>query len=135
MSVESWCEHWSIKINEDKTGHPFLPTTQTGVGPSCIEMTEHSLHKQCEIWRIHIQTSTIKAVQRFIRLYSLLKHEHLSTNLYKALIRSIMTYACPTSEFVADSHLLILQHQQKKALCATGNFPRHGNQAYNCSDA
>jgi hypothetical protein len=40
-----------------------------------------------------------KAFRTFIRIYSLFKSERLSTNdklaLHKALIRSIMTYACP----------------------------------------
>jgi hypothetical protein len=32
--------------------------------------------------------------------------------LHKALIRSIMTYACPACEFAADSHPLKLQRLQ-----------------------
>jgi hypothetical protein len=44
-----------------------------------------------------------KAFRTFIRLYSLLKSEHLRANnklaLCKALIRSVMTYACATWEF------------------------------------
>jgi hypothetical protein len=34
----------------------------------------------------------------------------------KVLIRSIMSYAFPTWEFVADNHLLKLQHLQNKVL-------------------
>jgi hypothetical protein len=36
-----------------------------------------------------------------------------------------VTYACPAWEFVADNHLLKLQHLQNKVLCTTGNFPRY----------
>jgi hypothetical protein len=54
-----------------------------------------------------------KALRTFIRIYSLFKSKLLSANikltLHKALIRSIMTYACPDWEFVAESHLLKLQ--------------------------
>jgi hypothetical protein len=43
-----------------------------------------------------IETSAFRI---FIRIYSLLKSERLSANtkltLYKALIRSVKTYACP----------------------------------------
>jgi hypothetical protein len=46
----------------------------------------------------------------FIRLYSLLKCKSLRDNikvtLHKALIRSVMTYACPAWELVADTYLL-----------------------------
>jgi hypothetical protein len=39
--------------------------------------------------------------------------------LYKALIMSIMSYACPPWEFAMDSHLLKLQSLQNKVLCIT----------------
>jgi hypothetical protein len=66
-------------------------------------------------WRLHIA-------------YSLLKSEHLSANikltLHKALIKRIMTYACPAWEFAADNHLLKLQCLQNNVLHTTGNFWR-----------
>jgi hypothetical protein len=50
-------------------------------------------------WRLHIEKIEAKALNTFIRLYSLFKSEQLSANikmtLHKALIRSIMSYACP----------------------------------------
>jgi hypothetical protein len=62
------------------------------------------------------------------RLTNLLKTEclRISTKLtlYKALIGSVLTYACPTWEFAADSHLLKLQRLQNKVLRTTGNLPR-----------
>jgi hypothetical protein len=68
------------------------------------------------------------AFRTFIKIYSLFKSERLSTNiklaLHKALIRSIMTYACPAWEFAADNHLLKLQHPQNKILHIIANFPR-----------
>jgi hypothetical protein len=55
-----------------------------------------------------------KAFRTFIRIYSLFKIERLNTNinitLHKALIRSIMTYACPAVEFAADNQILKLQN-------------------------
>jgi hypothetical protein len=69
-----------------------------------------------------------KAFRTFIRIYSLLKSERLSANikltLLKALIRSIMTYACPVRELAADNYLLKLQRLQNKVLQTIGNFPR-----------
>jgi hypothetical protein len=42
----------------------------------------------------------------------------------RILIRSVITYTCPTWELVADIYLSKLQHMQNKALHTTGNFPR-----------
>jgi hypothetical protein len=51
-----------------------------------------------------------KAYRSFINVYSLLKNEQLNANiklaLHKALIRSLMTYACPAWESALDTHLL-----------------------------
>jgi hypothetical protein len=63
-----------------------------------------------------------KAFRTFIRIYSLFKRKHLRINI--KLIRSIMTYASPTWELAADTHLLKLQHMQNKVLRTIGNFPR-----------
>jgi hypothetical protein len=57
-----------------------------------------------------------------------LKSERLDVNikltLYKAFIRSILTYACPAWEFAADSYLLKLQRLQNEVLLTIGNLPR-----------
>jgi hypothetical protein len=49
--------------------------------------------------RLHIETTEAKVFRIFIRIYSVLKSERLRANikltLHKALIRSVMTYACP----------------------------------------
>jgi hypothetical protein len=69
-----------------------------------------------------------RAFRTFIRNYSLLKNERLSVsiklNLHKALIRSIMTYACTAWELAADTYLLKLQRLQNKVLRTIGNIPR-----------
>jgi hypothetical protein len=79
-------------------------------------------------WRLQIQMIEAKAFRTFIRIYSLFKSERLSANikltLHKALIRSVMTYACPACEFEAESHLLKLQRLQNKVHRTIGNLPR-----------
>jgi hypothetical protein len=69
-----------------------------------------------------------KAIRTFFRIYFLLKSERLSTNikltLHKALIRSVMAYACPAWELAADTYLLKLQRIKNKVLRTIGNFPR-----------
>jgi hypothetical protein len=52
-----------------------------------------------------------KAFRKFIRINSLFKSQRLSANI-KALIRSVMTYACPAWELAADTHLLKLRRLQ-----------------------
>jgi hypothetical protein len=69
-----------------------------------------------------------QGLQTFIRIYSLLKSECLSANIkltfHKALIRSVITYACPIWELASDTYLLKLQRLQNKVLHTIGNFPR-----------
>jgi len=78
--------------------------------------------------RLFLHWKDAKALWIFISIYPLLKNECLSVDtkltLYKALIRSILTYACPAWEFVADSYLLKLQHLWNKVLCTIGNLPQ-----------
>jgi hypothetical protein len=73
-----------------------------------------------------MERTVAKALRTYLRTYSLFKRECLSTNikltLYKAMIRSVMTYACPTWEYAADAHLLKLQRLQNIVLRATGNL-------------
>jgi hypothetical protein len=56
------------------------------------------------------------------------KIERLSTNIElninKAVIRSVITYACSAWEFAAYTFLSKLQHLQNKVLRTIGNFPR-----------
>jgi hypothetical protein len=48
----------------------------------------------------------------------------IKLTLHKALIRSVMTYACPAREMAGDVCLLELQRLQNRVLRTTGNFPR-----------
>jgi hypothetical protein len=51
------------------------------------------------------------AFRTYIRVHSRFKSERLRTNikltLHKALIRSVITYACPAWKFVAYTHLIV----------------------------
>jgi hypothetical protein len=68
-----------------------------------------------------------KAFKTFIRVYSSFRSERLSANikltLHKALITPVITYATPTWEFSADTHLM-KQRLQNKVLRIIGNYPR-----------
>jgi hypothetical protein len=71
-------------------------------------------------WRLYIETIATKVLRIFISIYPILKSERVrictKLTLYKALIRSILTYACTAWEFAADSHLLKLQRLQNKVI-------------------
>jgi hypothetical protein len=78
--------------------------------------------------RLHIEKIEAKAVRTFIRLYFLFKSEGIKASvkltLHKALITSVMTYACPAWEFAEETYLLKLQRLQNKVHRTIGSFPR-----------
>jgi hypothetical protein len=69
-----------------------------------------------------------EAFRTFVRIYSLLKSERLRANikltLHKALISSVIMYACPAWELAADTYLLTVQRWQSTVLLDIGHFPR-----------
>jgi hypothetical protein len=79
-------------------------------------------------WRLHIEKIAAKALGTYIRIYSIFKSKRLRANIklivYRALIRSIMNYACPTWEFAADTHLIKLQRLQNRVLRSVSNLDR-----------
>jgi hypothetical protein len=75
-----------------------------------------------------VHRNEAKAFITFIRVYFLFKSERLSANIkltrHKALIISVMTYACPAWELAVDTHILKLQRLQNKVLRTNENFTR-----------
>jgi hypothetical protein len=121
-AVGSWCQRWNIKINEEKTraiyfskrrrmpwddlqlngrNFPFVNSVKY-LGVIFDRMT----------WRLHIEMLVAMALGTYIRTYSIFKSTHLSANIklivYRATIRSIIIYACPTWAFAADTYLMKL---------------------------
>jgi hypothetical protein len=137
--MAAWCKSWNIKINEDKTRAIYFtlrnrpPDSLLTLNVQNIQFV-NSVKYLCVIfdkrmtWRIHIEMIEAKDLKAFIRIYSLFKSERLSANikltLHKALIRSVMTYACPAWEFEAESQLLKLQRLQNRVFRTIENFPR-----------
>jgi hypothetical protein len=138
-SMAAWHVRRNIKINEDKTraitsliegDRPTLLLTLNGWNIPFVINVKHVgvIFDKRMTWRLHIEIIEAKAFRTFIRIYSLFKSERLSANikltLHKALIRSVMTYACPAWEFAAETHLLKLQRLQNKVLRTIGKLPR-----------
>jgi hypothetical protein len=98
-SMEAWCKHRNIKINEDKTWalyvshHIRLPEfhlTLNGRNSPFVNSVKYLsvIFNKKITWRLHIETVQTNAFRMFIRLYSLLKHEWLSTNIKLTLYTS-----------------------------------------------
>jgi hypothetical protein len=122
-SMETWCEHWNIKINEDKTRGiyfsrsrrpPESHLTLNGRNIPFVNSIKYLgvIFDRKITWRLHIEMIEGKAFRTFIRIYFLFKNERLSANikltLHKALIRPVLTYASPAWESAADTHLIKL---------------------------
>jgi hypothetical protein len=137
--VNSWCERWNIKINEG-TSQAICFSRRLTVPDDVLELNGRDIPFVNNVtylgvtfdrrmtWRHHIVRTVAKAFSTYVRTYSLFKSGSLSTNiklmLYKALIRSAITYACPTREYAADAHLLKLQRLQNRVLHAIRKLDR-----------
>jgi hypothetical protein len=134
-----WCEQWNIEINEDKTRVVYFSKRLRRVKAYLslkgqnIEFVSDAKYLGVTLdrrmtWKTHIDLSVTKALRTFVQIYALLKSEKLGITtkmtLYKALIRSKMTYACPSWESAADTHLLKLQRLQNEVLHVIGGIPR-----------
>jgi hypothetical protein len=107
-----------IKINEDKTQIIYFshrhrpPDAHLTLNGRNIPFVNHEkylvvIFDKRSTWGLHIEMIEAKNFRTFIRIYFVLKSECLSANikltLYNAMIRSVMTYACPAWELAADT--------------------------------
>jgi hypothetical protein len=137
--MSAWCDRWNIKINEDKAQaiyfshqrrQPDSLLTLNGRNIPFVNSVNYLgvIFDNRMTWKLHIQTIEAKAFRTFIRLYSLFKSERLSAKikltLHRALIRSVMTYACAVLKFGTETYLLKLQRLQNKVLRTTSNLRR-----------
>jgi hypothetical protein len=106
-----WCEHWNTKINEEKTKVICfsrilkVPDDVLQLNGRDIPFENNATYlgvifNRRVTWRQHIERAVAKALCTYIRTYSIFKIGRLNTTikftLYKALISSVMTNACPT---------------------------------------
>jgi hypothetical protein len=105
--METLCERWNIKINQDKTRGiyfsrsrrpPESHLTLNGQNIPFVNTVKYLgvLFVKKVAWRLHKDMVEAKAFRTFIRAYSLFKSERLSANIistrHEALIRSVMSY-------------------------------------------
>jgi hypothetical protein len=86
ITTEAWCEHWNVKINEEKTQAIQFPHRRGSVGTHLtlrgriiLFVTDIKYHgvifDRKFTWRYHLDSITTKAFRTFIRIYPLLKSE------------------------------------------------------------
>jgi hypothetical protein len=107
-AMESWCEHWNIKINEDKTQAIYFSHRRTPVEAFLtlkgrqIPFANHVKYLDVIFdkkisWNIYTKTITTNALCIFLGIYPILKSKRYSVGteliIHKALIRSMLTYA------------------------------------------
>jgi hypothetical protein len=138
-AVGSWCQRWNIKINGKKTQAIYFSKRRRMPGDD-LQLNGRNIPFVNSVkyigviffrrmtWRLHIENIAAKALGTYIRTYSVFKSKHLNTNIkliaYRALISSIMTYASPTWEFAANTHLMKLQRLQNRVLRSIGKLDR-----------
>mgnify|MGYP002716494189 CR=1 FL=1 len=135
--LEKWTVKWRMKINTNKSAivpftwkrklssrHVYFNGQQIPIQNSTkylgIIMDQKLLFKD------HINSILNKATARYIQLYSLFKSPALSLStkiiLYKAVVRSVMTYAGGIWKFAAKTHKNKLQVLQNKILRTISGF-------------
>jgi hypothetical protein len=137
-AVNLWCERWNIAFNEGKiqAAHSSIrlrvPDDVLQLNgrdiPFVNNITYLGVTDRRITWGHRIERTVAKVLSTYVRTYFLFKSGRLSANikltLYKLLIKLVMTYACPTWEYRADTHLLKLQRLQNRALRTAGNLDR-----------
>jgi hypothetical protein len=141
-AIQTWCEHWNIKVNEDKTQaiysspRPRPPEAHLTLNGRNIPFVNHVKYPGVILdkritWRLYIGMIEAKAFRTFVRIYSLFKSECLRANikltLHKALMRCIMTYACPAWELAAPTKQ-VSSHQRRNSKLHTGPRCAHSFQ-------
>jgi hypothetical protein len=122
--METWCERWNIKINEDKTRGIYFSRSRRPPESHLIPFVNSVkylsvIFDKRVTWRLHIGMIEAKAFRTFIRIYSLFKCERLSTNnkrtIQKALFRSIWLMLVPPGSLQQTTIYWNCSARQKKS--------------------
>jgi hypothetical protein len=120
--VNSWCEQWNIKTKKGKLRGYIspedlrVPEDVVQLNGQVIPFVNNVRYLGVTFNRrmtrtLHTERTVVKALHTYLRTYSL-------------LIRSVMTYACPTWEYAADAHLFKLQRLQNRVHHTIANLDR-----------
>jgi hypothetical protein len=141
--LEPWLLNWRIQINIHKSSVTIFSKRRNHLrGP----LSPVTLFNQYIPWinnpkylgvtldskmtfKLHITHTLRKLNYRLRQLYPIINRSssidiHLALTIYKALIRPIMTYACPVWGFAALTHINKLQAFQNKTLRIITKLPK-----------
>lgn len=141
--LEDWLKKWRLNINIEKCQAVLYSkrTSHFRTLPPTLRLNGQDINWRQEakylgvildkkmLFRRHIEWNRAKAYGRLKALYPLINyHSHLNIKtaitLYKALIRPIITYACPAWGHAAKTHIKKLEIVQNKILYTITKLPR-----------
>ena len=141
QKIFKYFKYWKIQLNTDKTEAILFtkrrPITNETVciNNTNIEWSSHAKYLGLNLdkkltFTYHINTICDKAIGVMSNLFPIFNinfklSKHNKLILYTAMIRSILTYACPVWNFTCDSNIKKLQIVQNKCLRIIGNYPRY----------
>jgi hypothetical protein len=141
--LEPWLRKWRIQINTHKSTVTLFSKRRShlrgSVSPVILFKEHIPWTKQLKYlgvtldptltFKAHITCTLQKLNHRLKQLYPILNRAstidiNLALIIYKSLLRSIMTYACPIWGFAAPRHIHKLQTFQNKVLRLVTKLPR-----------
>lgn len=129
--LEEWTTKWRINLNSDKTQVVHFTKKHTPSPPPLtlfdiplpFSPSARYLGLQLDrrlTFKLHLQNTAKRALQRLLQLFPLLRSNGLSmqarTHIFLMMIRPILTYAVPAWQHAAPSNLLPLQRIQNRAI-------------------
>jgi hypothetical protein len=141
--LEPWLQKWRIHVNTKKCAITLFSRRLRhycgNMGPVKLFNVNIASYKECQYlgvtldskltYRTHITNTLRKANFRLRQLLPILNQSstidiNLALILYKSLLRSILTYACPVWGYAAKTYINKLQTFQNKVLRLITKLPR-----------
>ncbi|KAL4141647.1 hypothetical protein QTP88_004249 [Uroleucon formosanum] len=137
--LATWCNSWKIHINASKSSAVIFSLRRYSTPPplrfgndsipwqSSVKYLGVTLDKRLT-WGPHIASKLQQAYQRLSMLFPILNKKSViqkkcSILIYKQLLRSLITYACPIWGNCSATHLRKIQIFQNKVLRIITNAP------------
>lgn len=141
--IEPWLERWRIQINPTKCQAIIYSKKRSHLNQNVqqIQINGQNINWAHEVkylgvtldqkllFQRQIKISLRKAYGSLMKLYPLLNYNsklnpHVGVVMYKALLRPIITYACPVWGHAAKTHINRLQIFQNKVLRIATKLPQ-----------
>lgn len=141
-SLEKWLADWRIQLNSAKTQAIYFsktrvkfPESKVLIGNQRIEWSNHIkylglIFDKKLTWNANTKAVLAKTNKQYGAIYPLLNKNskinlRTKTNIYKSLLRPVLTYGAPSWCTASKTHLIKIQRMQNKILKTIANTPRH----------